>query len=99
MEAFLLGVGLNPADLFAAFCGAVAASVTITDPQPFKILSAIIAGTLVGAYLGPIAPSYFPLYFGDKTGKSVTFIVGLLGIPICRKIYAKFLQYKGDNGA
>jgi hypothetical protein len=80
METFLLHIGINPTDAFAAFFGGVCASFATQGSKPTLIglLSSIIVGTGVGSYGGPVLPSYV----GVKPSGFATFIIGAAGLPI-----------------
>lgn len=80
MEAFLIHIGINPADVFAAFTGGVCAAFATQGSRPtlIGILSSIIIGTGVGSYGGPVLPTYVDL----KPGGFWTFVIGFSGLPI-----------------
>ena len=80
MEAFLLHIGINPADVFAAFTGGVCAAFATQGSKPtlIGVLSSIIVGTGVGSYGGPVLPAYI----GAKPSGFSTFIIGGCGLPI-----------------
>lgn len=86
MEAFLLHIGVNPADAFAAFTGGVCAAFATQGSKPTMIgvISAIIVGTGVGSYGGPV----LPVYFGLKPGGFASFCCGAAGLPIIAAIRA-----------
>ena len=80
MEEFLLHMGVNPADVFAAFAGGVCAAFVSTGEKPtvIGILSSVIVGTGVGAFGGPVLPPYV----GFKPSAFATFMCGAAGLPI-----------------
>jgi len=80
MEAFLLHIGINPADVFAAFTGGVCASFATQGSRPtlIGVISSIIVGTGVGAYGGPVLPTYI----GLKPSGFWSFIIGASGLPV-----------------
>jgi hypothetical protein len=80
MEAFLLHIGVNPSDVFAAFTGGVCAAFATQGSRPtvLGVVSSIVVGTGVGSYGGPVLP---PL-LGFKPSGFATFAVGAAGLPI-----------------
>jgi hypothetical protein len=86
MEAFLIHIGINPADVFAAFTGGVCAAFATQGSKPtvLGVVSSIIVGTGVGSYGGPVLPSYL----GFKPSGFATFAVGAAGLPIITGIRA-----------
>lgn len=92
MEAFLLHIGINPADVFAAFTGGVCAAFATQGSRPtvLGVVSSIIVGTGVGSYGGPVIPAYF----GLKPSGFATFAVGAAGLPIIAAIRAAAARIK-----
>ena len=95
MEAFLLHIGVNPSDVFAAFTGGVCAAFATQGAKPtlVGVVSSIIVGTGVGSYGGPVLPTYI----GAKPGGFWTLIIGFSGLPIlllCRTGFTKALKLR-----
>lgn len=92
MEAFLLHIGINPADVFAAFTGGVCAAFATQGSRPtvLGVVSSIIVGTGVGSYGGPVIPAYL----GLKPSGFATFAVGAAGLPIIATIRAAASRIK-----
>lgn len=84
MEAFLLHIGVNASDVFAGFAGGVVATQFVPKASPLAMLWAVLTGTLTAAYLGPAAPTFI----GMKSSPQASFIIGLVGTPICRGLIA-----------
>lgn len=82
MDTFLAYIGVNPVDLFAGFTGGICAALVTTGSRPsaWNMLVAIIVGTGVGSYGGPVLP---PL-LGVKPSGFATFAVGAGGLPITK---------------
>ena len=95
MEAFLIHIGINPADVFAAFTGGVCASFATQGSRPtlIGVISSIIVGTGVGAYGGPVLPTYI----GLKPSGFMSFLIGASGLPVlitCRSGIVKLLKMR-----
>lgn len=95
MEAFLLHIGINPADVFAAFTGGVCAAFATQGSRPtlLGVVSSIIVGTGVGSYGGPVLPTYI----GIKPSGFWTLVIGFSGLPIlvlCRSGVTKALKIR-----
>ena len=95
MEAFLIHIGINPADVFAAFTGGVCASFATQGSRPtlIGVISSIIVGTGVGAYGGPVLPTYI----GLKPSGFMSFIIGASGLPVliaCRGAVIKAMKLR-----
>lgn len=86
MEAFLIHIGINPTDAFAAFAGGVCAALATSGSKPtlLGVISAIVVGTGVGSYGGPVLPPYL----GLKPNGFATFAIGAAGLPIINGIRA-----------
>lgn len=86
IEAFLLHMNINPADVFAAFTGGICAALATQGSKPtlIGVFSSIIVGTGVGSYGGPVLPPYF----GMKPSGFATFAIGAAGMPIIAGIRA-----------
>jgi hypothetical protein len=80
MEAFLIHLGLDPANCFAAFAGSVCTAFAPQGSRPtfLGVMGSIVVGTGVGSYGGPVLPTYIDL----KPNGFMTFIVGAAGLPI-----------------
>lgn len=92
MEAFLIHIGVNPADVFAAFTGGVCAAFATQGSRPtlLGVLSSVIVGTGVGSYGGPVIPAYL----GLKPSGFASFAVGAAGLPIITGILAAAARMK-----
>ena len=95
MEAFLLHIGINPADVFAAFTGGVCAAFATQGSRPtlLGVVSSVIVGTGVGSYGGPVLPTYVWL----KPSGFWTMVIGFSGLPIllaCRSGFTKLLKMR-----
>jgi hypothetical protein len=95
MEAFLLYMHIDPSDCFAAFAGSVCAAFATQGSKPtvYGVISSIIVGTPVGAYGGPVLPTWVDL----KPNGFWTLIVGASGLPIllvCRALFMKALRIR-----
>jgi hypothetical protein len=86
MEAFLLYIGISPANLFAGFTGGLLAALVLSGPRPnlWAIFCSVVIGAGTAAYLGPIIPTWI----GIKPSAGASFGVGLAGMPICKGIIA-----------
>lgn len=84
MEVFLIHIGVNPTDLFAGFTGGMLAGLITSGSRPnaWSILCAIVIGAGAASYLGPVAPPYV----GIKPSGSASFVIGLAGTPICKRV-------------
>lgn len=95
MEAFLLYIGINPADVFAAFTGGVCAAFATQGARPtlIGVVSSIVVGTGVGSYGGPVLPTYVNM----KPSGFWTMVIGFSGLPIllvCRTGFTKALKLR-----
>ena len=95
MEAFLIHIGINPSDVFAAFTGGMCAAFATQGSRPtlIGVLSSIIVGTGVGSYGGPVLPTYI----GIKPSGFWTLVIGFSGLPIliaCRGGFSKLLELR-----
>ena len=74
-------MGLDASRLIAGFCGGVLHAVAQPKMTPMSAISSVVAGTLVGNFLGLPAVHYV----GDWLGVGGTcFIVGYSGLVICQ---------------
>lgn len=92
MDAFLAYIGINPADLFAAFTGGICAALLTTGPKPslWNMVVAIIVGTGVGSYGGPVIPGMF----GAKPSGFWTMGIGASGVPIIKGLILGFSRVR-----
>jgi len=95
MEAFLLHIGINPSDVFAAFAGGLCAALAGSGSKPTTvgIITAIVVGTGVGSYGGPVLPPYI----GLKPSGFATFAIGAAGLPIINGIRAAASRIKWQS--
>lgn len=82
MEAFLIHIGVNPADVVAGFSGGMCAALVTTGSRPtlWGVATSILIGACAGGYAGPVAPAYV----GLKPSPFASFVIGLCGMPLCR---------------
>ena len=95
MEAFLLHIGVNPSDMFAAFTGGVCAAFATQGSKPtlIGVISSILVGTGVGTYGAPVLPPYVNM----KPSGFLTMVIGFSGLPIlvlCRTGLTKALRLR-----
>ena len=90
MEAFLVHIGINPSDAFAAFTGGVCAALATQGSKPtlLGVISSIVVGTGVGSYGGQVLPSYV----GAKPSGFATMVIGFSGLPILLLFRAGFTK-------
>lgn len=95
MEAFLVHIGIMPSDAFAAFAGGLCAAFASAGSRPTfaGIVSAIVVGTGVGSYGGPVLPTYL----GFKPSGFATFAVGAAGLPIISGLQAAAARFRWDG--
>src|ERR1700675_845015 len=95
MEAFLIHIGINPSDVFAAFTGGLCAAFATQGSKPtlVGVVSSIIVGTGVGSYGGPVLPTYI----GIKPSGFWTLVIRFSGLPIltsCRAGVTKLMKVR-----
>jgi hypothetical protein len=97
MEAFLQHMGINPQDALAAFVGSVCGSLATTGSKPtvLSVVTGMLVGTGVGAYGGPVLPTYL----GYKPNGFATFLIGACGLPIIRAAQAAASRFKWTPAA
>lgn len=93
MDALFAYLHVNPVDFFAAFTGGVCAALVSsgTRPNAWNIFVAVVVGTGVGSYGGPVLPPIL----GYKPSGFASLLIGASGLPIIRgAIYsAKLIKF------
>lgn len=86
MEAFLLHIGINPADVFAGFTGGMIAGLVTTGGRPtiWNVFVSVVVGAGLAGYGGPVLPAYI----GAKPSGFASLVIGIGGMPISRLIIA-----------
>lgn len=92
MEAFLIHIGIAPADVFAGFTGGVLAGLVTSGARPnvWGIFCSVVIGVGAASYGGPV----LPLYVGMKPTGFTSFVIGLAGTPIVKAIIAVVTRFR-----
>ena len=82
MDALFTYVHVTPVDFFAAFTGGVCAALATSGSRPslWNIFVAVVVGTGVGSYGGPVLPPMI----GYKPSGFASLLIGASGLPIIR---------------
>lgn len=99
MDALFTWLQIEPQHLVAGFAGGLVAALVTAGSKPSTagVASSVVIGGCCGAYLGPLAPGWLPVWMGLRVGPGTSFGVGLASTPICRGIILVAQRVKWDR--
>ena len=90
LNDFLDAVGIKASVILAGFGGALEriAFFGTGNSGVLATCFAVIGGTVTAIYLGPVAPNYLGWPASGQATSALTFLVGVFGMEICKRIAA-----------
>lgn len=95
INAFLDALGVKAGVVMAGLGGAVAriAFFGVNGSGAISAVFSVIGGMVTAIYLGPVIPGYLNWPSTGQSTLAATFIVGVFGMEICKKISAALSRW------